>query len=75
MSGERQPIDTEQGKAWIAEGERAARTGAPIDSNPYDGREEQVPRLLWLRGYLCSAPGAKPGPKPAGQRPPEPRWT
>ena len=52
MSGESQPIDAEQGRAWVEEGERAARTGAPIESNPYDGREEQVPRLLWLRGYL-----------------------
>jgi hypothetical protein len=55
MSGESQSIDAEQGRAWVAEGERAAKTGAPIESNPYDGRGEQVPRLLWLRGYLCSS--------------------
>lgn len=55
MSGSRPSIDAEQGKAWIAEGERAARSGAPIEDNPYDGREEQVQRLLWLRGYLRSA--------------------
>ena len=55
MTGSRPPIDAEQGKAWIAEGESAARTGAPIESNPYDGHDEQVQRLLWLRGYLRSA--------------------
>jgi hypothetical protein len=55
MTGSRQPIDAEQGRAWVAEGERAAQVGAPIESNPYDGREQQVPRLLWLRGYLCSS--------------------
>jgi hypothetical protein len=58
MPAERTPIDAEQGRAWDAEGERAARTGAPIDSNPYDGTEDQVPRLLWLRGYLFSSPAA-----------------
>ena len=72
MSGERQPIDSEQGRAWIAEGEHAAATGAPIDSNPYDGREEQVPRLLWLRGYMTSAKPAQPRPgsaKPGSVKP------
>jgi hypothetical protein len=66
MSRTRPSIDAEQGKAWIAEGERAARSGAPIEDNPYDGREEQVQRLLWLRGYLRST-----GPGAAG---PTRRW-
>jgi hypothetical protein len=52
MTGSRGPIDAEQGRAWIAEGESAARAGAPIEANPYDGREEQVQRL---RGYLRTA--------------------
>jgi hypothetical protein len=61
---DRQPIDAEQGRAWVAEGEHAALAGAPIESNPYDGRGQQVPRLLWLRGYLytCAVSARPAGP-------------
>jgi hypothetical protein len=48
-------IQADQGRAWVAEGERAARGGEPIESNPYDGREQQIPRLLWLRGFSAEA--------------------
>jgi hypothetical protein len=64
-TGMRRSIDADQGRVWLAEGERAARTGEPIESNPYAGRGQQVPRLLWLRGYLytctVAARGAEPG--------------
>ena len=53
--GNRQSIEADQGRAWVAEGERAARGGKPIESNPYEGREQQIPHLLWLRGFLCAA--------------------
>jgi hypothetical protein len=59
-TGNRRPIDADQGRAWVAEGEHAARVGQPIESNPYGGREEQVPRLLWLRGYLYTAGSTAP---------------
>lgn len=51
MAGSKSPINADRGMAWIAEGARAARVGEPVEANPYQGREEQVPRLLWLRGY------------------------
>lgn len=66
-TGNRQSIEADQGRAWVAEGERAARGGEPIESNPYDGRGEQVPRLLWLRGYLYS--------RGTPARAAEPRWS
>jgi hypothetical protein len=53
--GNRQSIEADQGRAWVAEGERAARGGKPIESNPYAGRDQQIPRLLWLRGFMCAA--------------------
>jgi hypothetical protein len=66
ITGERQSIGADQAKAWVAEGERAARVGDPIESNPYEGRDEQLPRLMWLRGYLYTSEAAPP-PSP-------PRW-
>jgi len=59
-TGNRQSIEVDQGRAWVAEGERAARGGEPIESNPYEGRGQQVPRLLWLRGYLYTVRSAEP---------------
>jgi hypothetical protein len=64
MIGRRKPIDEDQGRAWVAEGERAARLGDPIESNPYNGAEEQLPRLMWLRGYLFTSNTAAPTPAP-----------
>jgi hypothetical protein len=54
-TGNRPSIEADQGRVWVAEGERAARGGEPIESNPYEGREQQVPRLLWLRGFYTAA--------------------